>query len=1174
MALIDTLIPILYIAVAVITFTFGFLLVFRNLKKINLIEGEKFTTEDWVSCLAFAAIFSLVITFAINMAVDFLVAEPILDIAGFLLLILVGFLFIYPLWEIFFLGRPTSDAVHGFHKFLETKILDKFKGKVAYLISLLIFLVIYIAPIIIISALTEYGALEIAFVWFLVFPLFFLNTYAASGQMANIVGATYRNRIKRSLYLEKPKLMKKLMQLIFLVIAWVPFIISIYNIYGPISTAIQGGDLKDKVGMSAYLSLFTTVAFGIQGFFTRFWNKKSKTKTIDFIFSGYIFIAIGINMLLNFIAINPDLGSTVFSISIFGWQPLTVLTNVFSNYYVILPLIVIQDLTKVIFGITLFFDKDFVSDIRLSSANSAFGQRIEQIEEKGLKTDTQSSEAEKMRPKRQRKIDIQTLAKSVLLPPNYNKLGIDINHIVRQKAAQFLFLISVDNKILAQQIVEIIAKNTIEMDQTKSTYLVKEAVDLLGTIGKVYPEFILERFMRILGTANTQVQTDILDAIGDIGESKENLISVLEKIKPLLISQDYEIRVAAYTSIVEMVTEGQFEDKEFVATALSPIYQVLDEHYRDAEIIDSALEAIVKMCAKVSQDIDFNKILRFLHYNEGTQEEIKEYILESTISILASTVYFNLDKFPLADVRQLLNHKQSYIRYVAADAVGNFILKGGTDQEKNDVVLELIKHSLQDSDIDVVSICAESIAEFLVMRPDYTISENGNKSSILDHYMKLLGSPDSKIAENASEALKSIAPMYPENIYPLLAAKIQGSNLEIARDCMHTLGLLDEKIHEKVDLKMLYERSEHADASVRAEAVFALGGISQHRKDVDEDILLKHLEDVDPQVRLETIFTLGKLAILKPEKIEPKLIEKFFFMDRQSSSKVSEVELYAETLGLIGERHPSNEIVIALDQALMGDTNVFAKDIIAKGLGHIGNGMIQSGKAIRRIEDEAFYNAISWFQASRKQEYTIGNLIIMFIEALQQRNIPSTVMDIISDSIQDLLPTFVFTKSRNPKHPNEIMLAIKELLGQAYYSNYNQEILETLDRIDSLLNFKRIFEEQDPALKEQFKFYAEQYTPDGKQFHDQGETFILLEASGGPQFLDYALKSFEIAIELAPNEYYTPNCYMQLGFLFKKKKDYPKAKANFEEALNLFAAQDEIEAMKQCEQNLEEIKNL
>ncbi len=38
------------------------------------------------------------------------------------LLITLGILVIYPLWEVIFLGRPTSDSVHDFHKFLESKI--------------------------------------------------------------------------------------------------------------------------------------------------------------------------------------------------------------------------------------------------------------------------------------------------------------------------------------------------------------------------------------------------------------------------------------------------------------------------------------------------------------------------------------------------------------------------------------------------------------------------------------------------------------------------------------------------------------------------------------------------------------------------------------------------------------------------------------------------------------------------------------------------------------------------------------------------------------------------------------------------------------------------------------------------------------------------------------------
>ncbi len=72
----------------------------------------------------------------------------------------------------------------------------------------------------------------------------------------------------------------------------------------------------------------------------------------------------------------------------------------------------------------------------------------------------------------------------------------------------------------------------------------------------------------------------------------------------------------------------------------------------------------------------------------------------------------------------------------------------------------------------------------------------------------------------------------------------------------------------------------------------------------------------------------------------------------------------------------------------MGDTNPFSKDVIAHALAAIGHGMIRSGNATKRIENDAFYNSVNWLRSQSKKEYTIGNLIIIFIEALQLKAIP------------------------------------------------------------------------------------------------------------------------------------------------------------------------------------------
>ncbi|MCP4763624.1 MAG: HEAT repeat domain-containing protein [archaeon] len=1187
----DDMLPLILLAVGLLVFFFGFLLVFRNLKKINLIEGEKFVLTDWISCIAFGVMFSMAVTFMTSLILNGFVVTTSTStsimsiIGGIILIVLIAILVIYPLWEVIFLGRPTSDAVHDMHKFLENKILDRFPGKIAYFISFLIFVVVYLVPIALISAFTEYEVGEIAFTWFLIFPLFFLNYFAASGVMSGIIGVIYKNKQyiapnQGNVLVKGNNIILMFKAILMIFIAWVPFFLAIYNIYSPISTVASGGNLlEQKDPLMAWISLFTTVVFGIKGFFQKFWNKKSKTKVIDFIFSGYIFIGIGVNMLINFIKISEVKTFNILEFEIGSITPLVIfgITNVFSNEILLLIILVIQSLITIFYGLRLYLDKksDFYADVRLSAVNKAYGQIEIRTE------DAMDDENIGKRKVKTPKYDLSTLFKSVLLPPEYNKFGLDINDSVRKKAGQYLLLICAENKEnkeLVQSIINNMAKNTIELPKKKKViFISKDAVDLLGNIGTIpeYSDIMIDRLISALPKAeDTQMKHYILDALGDIGETKENLIKLLGQIKPLLISERYEIRRAACLSIQEMVLEGDNTNKEFVDIALGAFYEILDQHSSNENIIETTLEAILTCCAKVAKDVSIEKIIPFVSYNSDGKDQVAVgYVIEDAISIIASIVYFNLDKFPVEIMNKYLKDDRNFIRYSAADALGNFILKSSVSENRESIILDLMEYSLNDEDSDVTEMCAESITEFLVMNKGYQVTLDGQTISILDYYKNALNSSNSKIVENASEALKSIAPLYQEDIYPLLNSKIRGENLEVARDCLHTLALLGDKIHKQVDLSIIYNLSKHEDSTVRAEAVFCLGMLSENRTDIDENYITERLDDKDPTVRLEAIFALGKIGIQIPEIIAPYLIERFVKLIQDENEKVSEIELYAESLGIIGNTHPYNEIVIVLQQALMGDTNPFAKDVVVRAITNVGMGLIRTGKATEHIEGSDLNNnpSIMALLTGAKNEYTIGNIMIILIEALQQKGIPEDVMNEISDAMQDLLPVFLFV--RTEKVENEILLALKYLLAQAYYSNYNQEILETIDRIDSLMAFEQLFANIDDVLKDIFLFYSKQYTPDGKQFHDQGEIFLLLEKQDS-KFLDYALKSFEISIDLSPHEYYTPNAELQMAIIYKKKKDYQKAKVKFEEALETFASLDEIEKMKECEQQLEEIKQL
>ena len=77
---------------------------------------------------------------------------------------------------------------------------------------------------------------------------------------------------------------------------------------------------------------------------------------------------------------------------------------------------------------------------------------------------------------------------------------------------------SVNDENIAQKIVEFIFKVTIDIDQTsesgsnlqKQHYLSKEAFDVLGEIGEIYPDLVMERLIGALEKADIYTQRYIL----------------------------------------------------------------------------------------------------------------------------------------------------------------------------------------------------------------------------------------------------------------------------------------------------------------------------------------------------------------------------------------------------------------------------------------------------------------------------------------------------------------------------------------------------------------------------------------------------------------------------------------------------------------------------------------
>ncbi len=1168
MALIDQILNVLYIIILFPVFFIGLNLARKGLIKVNKIEGEKFRITDWLVSSMFGLLFTVAVVFCINLMIDFanpgVVAIP--SVGTYLLVIALGVLLVYPLWEMFYLARPSSDSVTGYHRFLEAKFIDRVRGRGAYLVSLMLLLLTYGIPIMLI-AFAGFGIAQAAFLWITMVPLVFLNYFAASGTVGNLVKIMYTTQASNRAYPGIKKfqnLITNMMGLIKLVIAVVPLIIAIYGLYSSIDAALSGGS-KEKTGISAYLSLFTTVVFGIMGFFSRFWNKKSKTKSIDFIFSGYIMIAIMMNILINFMSIDAVQIIGLFNPDIPLIRDIMIpIGEKLSDPLFTLPIITLQNIITISYALIILFQKnsDFQANIRLGAVIGSYQmaseknllklkKEAEKIEKKQAKKGAGGNGTQE--PKLKSKApDYVTLLKSIVLEPGFNKYGIDVNEPVRAKARQYISLIAQQQGTKAaniEKIVEYLQKHTIgKVRSAKRSFLSPEAFLCLGEIGKKHPVTVLNPLLDNIAGDDLLKKRYILNALGLMGSQTGKVKEILSKqdIRNALSDTSYDVKNAAVLSVVEIGLE------------LNDVVPVLDELYallgdaissgkpRSEHFVETLLQSLLKLCIKQPASVDINKIVAVLDFNPAHADtDALDYILQNTLRIIAYLAHYNPDKVPIQRVIDIAkNDKREFIRYIACDVLGNTILL----KPSPEIIQTLVKKSLDDPDGDVRAMCNESIAEYCINTEGESESVviNGQQVNLLDYYLEKLNDADQFTAENASEALKSLAREFSANIYKKLESKITGDNEEIIRDSAYVLSTLNEETMKSIDLALLYKRLGDTSDKTRSEIIRLLGYLGTVRSDVDLLVVSKYLSyEKDPEVRLNTIFAIGKIGTIQPANATGLLLDRLDHMNVEQRSL--ELELIYEALGVIGSVHPFNDIITALERALMGDTNPFSKDVVAKALKAIGQGLMMS--IAEKKERKS--------QGNFKATYLPGNVVMIFLNALQLKGLPDDVIDIISDGIQDLLPYFLITDKS--KRRFEYLDTLYTFLLQAYNSNFSHEILETMDRVKSLKSFKLYVDEEKRGLvKDSARFFAKEYTPDGMQFYDQGGLF---KALGNDQ---YALASFEIALELSPNEYFSPRCHLEIASLVKAT-DPARAERECVIASNIFVFFDDIAGYKESE---------
>lgn len=382
-------IEIILLIVFIIFFLIGFYIIY---KQVALVKKGELSNKDRFQCLFYGIIFSLSILVVFTVAVVFTVRSPDFwdpettppEVNPLALLIpficCLIYLTFYPIIDFLFiaLSKESDEGLTPFHKFIRNKIIIHSSNKIInVLIALVFFLLIFILPPIILSIL-GLPFIVIWVTWSLVYPLMILTFYGSKGYIAGLSDAYYHiPDVRRSIFLNFENTKRGLNQfksepgyyiilglMIFVFIwAWISLIQTISFFF---TRALAISTMS-----SAFV--FVTLFFGIIGYFTRFWGRKIKYRGIDIYFAAYLMASIGINVLVNFLIVNPNKLYYTFNL----W---TITNQIVPNYVMFAWAAVIEEIVLVIFTSYFFLarNNEFITNIKYSKITKS-GQIFDPI---------------------------------------------------------------------------------------------------------------------------------------------------------------------------------------------------------------------------------------------------------------------------------------------------------------------------------------------------------------------------------------------------------------------------------------------------------------------------------------------------------------------------------------------------------------------------------------------------------------------------------------------------------------------------------------------------------------------------------------------------------------------------------------------------------------------------
>jgi HEAT repeat protein len=350
-------------------------------KQVALVKKGEFDIRDKLQCIIYGFIFSTSVMIVFGMAFIFAIETPEFWINSSApapklqplhllipFLICLAYISLYPLIDFLFiaLSKESDEGLTPFHKFLGDRWINKSNSKPIRVMRAVILYIIMVAPPIFLWAIFRAPFIMVLLTSLLIYPLMILTFYGSKGYIAGISNVYYHiPDLKRSIFLAfedgkrsaeefkadpGPRILLGLMLFVF---AWAW--ISLIQTFAFFFTGTMVVSTMSYTGM-----VFVTLLMGIIGYFTRFWGRKIKYRGIDIYFAAFLMAAVGINVLVNFMIVNPDKLQQTFNFTLIG------LHELIPNFRTFAFAAVIEEVVLIVFTTYYFITKknEFTGNIK------------------------------------------------------------------------------------------------------------------------------------------------------------------------------------------------------------------------------------------------------------------------------------------------------------------------------------------------------------------------------------------------------------------------------------------------------------------------------------------------------------------------------------------------------------------------------------------------------------------------------------------------------------------------------------------------------------------------------------------------------------------------------------------------------------------------------------------